>query len=182
LSILRETGFANTLAGQGVLLKRSREWVLAGAGMLLVQDLRTGKRGAGEGVAECLRLRFGGGRCGQGSLCLSGRRGGREQLDLLADSAAQVAKGLLNVGRVVVGFVVVLRCDGEQLLVHLLERIDSLFEVDIVWRELGLQEITLAHIQFLYAWADKPKMMSVPYLQLGRAAPWCTGKFAMRRA
>lgn len=60
-------------------------------------------------MAESLRLGFGRGGRGQGGLGLCG--GGRvgEELDLLTDRAAQVVEGLADVGRVVVGFVGILR-------------------------------------------------------------------------
>lgn len=90
-------------------------------------------------MTEGLGLRLGGRRCGQSSLRLGGGGSGREKLDLLADGTAEVTESLLDVGWVVIGLVVVLRGDGEQLLMHLLQSIDPLLKVDVVRRELGLR-------------------------------------------
>lgn len=106
LRILSETGLANLLLSQGVLLKGIGERVLdLGA---LREGLRAGQGGAGDGVVEGLGL----GLCawwgGQGGLGFGGRACLREELDLLVDGAAQVVEGFADVGRVVVGLVGVL--------------------------------------------------------------------------
>ena len=59
-------------------------------------------------MAEGLGLRLRGGGCGEGGLGFGGGGRGGEQLDLLADGAAEVVEGLADVGRVVVGLVGVL--------------------------------------------------------------------------
>lgn len=58
------------------------------------------------------------GRSSQGGLSL-GRSGGRgEKLDLLADGAAEVGEGLIDVSRVVIGFGRVLVADVGQIIVR----------------------------------------------------------------
>lgn len=109
-------------------------------------------------MAERLGLRLRRGRCGEGSLGFGGRGGVGEEVDFLRYGAAEIGDGLADVGWVVVGFVGVLRAgegmlDSKLLLggglsgvvrdlehgcVHLLQGIDSLLELDVVWRELGL--------------------------------------------
>lgn len=112
-------------------------------------------------MREGLGLGLCGGRRCQGGLSLGGRGGGREQGDLLADSSAEVAEGLFDVGRVVVGLGRVLvtdkrrdrqrsLCDSvvgssrwhprysQHLLVDLFQSIDALLKVDVVRRQLGL--------------------------------------------
>ena len=167
LRILGQAGLAHALHGQGILLEGSSEGVLAGTGVLLVEALAAGKTGAGDGVRERLGLRLRAGGCGKGSLGLGGGAGRGQQGDLLADSAAEILEGLLDVGGVVVRLVGIVRaaslCVGlgpsaregkrkarrkvregqnlrhsEQLLVHGLERIDSLLEVDVIRGKLGL--------------------------------------------
>ena len=53
--------------------------------------------------------------CGQRSLSFGGGGSGREELDLLANSTAEVRKALLDVGGIVVRFVRVLRAIGKAL-------------------------------------------------------------------
>lgn len=130
--------------------------------MLLVEELRAGKGGASDSMGEGLGLglrRWGG--C-EGGLSLGGGRSGGEQLDLLADGPTEVVEGLLDVGRVVVGLGGVLVADrvavlvgylegprvlgrsawysrdGQHLLVHLFQGIDTLLQLDVVRRKLGL--------------------------------------------
>lgn len=109
LGVLREAGLADALASQGVLLQRRRERVLARPRVLLVQELRARQARARERVVERLGLRLGRRRRDQGRLGLGGRRGVRQEVHLLADGAAEVLEGLLDVGRVIVGLVGVLR-------------------------------------------------------------------------
>ncbi len=169
LRILGQAGLAHALHGQGILLEGSSEGILAGTGVLLVEALAAGKTGAGDGVRERLGLRLRAGRCGKGSLGLGGGAGRGQQGDLLADGAAEILEGFLDVGGVVVRLGGIVRaaslCVGlgpstrkgeekglkkshrtqnlrhsEHLLVHRLERIDSLLEVDVIRRKLGLQD------------------------------------------
>lgn len=81
----------------------------------------------------------------------------RQQRDFLRDTAAKIGERFLDVGRIVVGFFRILiavcgqicdapwpeKClrDGQQFLMHLLQRIHSLLKLDIFWRKLclGLQ-------------------------------------------
>lgn len=130
--------------------------------MLLVEELAASQGGASDGVGKGLGLGLCRGRGRQGGLGLGGRGGGGEELDLLADSSAEVAEGFLDVGRVVVGLGSILVADkGEgassveqstsashilgwysrhcqHLLVDLLQGIDALFQIDVVGWELGL--------------------------------------------
>lgn len=101
LCILRESGLSNLLAGKGILLKRGSERILAGAGVLLLEELAAGQGGAGNGVGEGLGLRLGDGRCGEGGLGFGGAGGGGEELDLLADAAAEIGDVFADVGVVV---------------------------------------------------------------------------------
>lgn len=109
-------------------------------------------------MAEGLGLGLGGRGSDEGSLSFGGRGCGREKGDLFGNGAAEVLEGLLDVGRVVVGLVVVGRavsvlsatqvCElvrpgqnprhGQHLLMRLLEGIDALLEVDVVGGQLGL--------------------------------------------
>lgn len=111
-------------------------------------------------MAESLWLRLGSGRSNEGGLSLSRRGGRRKEGDLFADGAAKILEGLLDIRGVVVGLVGVLRAikpcqntnsracsagryrvdlrHSKHLLVGLLEGIDTLLEIDIVGRELGL--------------------------------------------
>lgn len=69
----------------------------------------TGKGGASDGVGESFRLRFVCRRGGKRSTRFSGGAGGGEKVDFIADGAAEVDEGFANIGRVVVGFIGVLR-------------------------------------------------------------------------
>ena len=112
LRVLRQPRLAHLLRRQRVLLQRGRERVLlraAAAGVRRVQRLRARQRRPRQRVADRLGLRLGRWRRGQGRLRLGRRRGAREQLDLLRDGAPEVVEGFADVGRVVVGFVRVLR-------------------------------------------------------------------------
>ena len=109
LGILGEAGLANTLAGQGILLQGGRERILARAGVLLVQKLRAGQTRARQGVVKRLGLRLSGWGCDQGSLGFGGGSGAGEKVHLLANGAAEILEGLLDIGRIVVGLVGVLR-------------------------------------------------------------------------
>lgn len=159
LCILREPGLANLLAGKGILLERGRERVLAGAGVLLLEELAAGQGGAGNGVGEGLGLGLGDGGCGEGGLGFGGGGGGGEELDLLADAAAEIRDVFADVG-VVVALVGVLcsapwsvavkwRCsihsyirDLQHLLVNLLQCIHPLLQLNVVRRKLGLISVS----------------------------------------
>ena len=107
LSILSETGLADLLLGQSILLQRIGERVLTLSA--LCEGLRTGKRSAGDGMVESLGLGLGGRRSSQGGLRLGRGASLRQELNLLVDGAAEIIEGLADVGRVVVGLVGVLR-------------------------------------------------------------------------
>ena len=109
LRVLRQPRLAHPLHRQRVLFERRRQRVLARARVLLVQRLAARQTGPRDGVRERLGLRLGRGRCRQGRLRLGRRRGRRQQVHLFADGAAQVRERLLDVGRVVVRLVRVLR-------------------------------------------------------------------------
>lgn len=68
-----------------------------------------GEGSASDGVREGFGLGFVCGRGGKGSTGFGGGAGGGEKVYFVADSAAEVDKGFADVGRVVVGFVCVLR-------------------------------------------------------------------------
>jgi hypothetical protein len=138
LGVLRQTGLANLLAGDGVLLEGSGQGVLARVGLLGGEHVRAVQGGAGNSMAEGLGLGLRAGRCGKRCLGLCRRCGARQEVDLLGDSAAEVVERLAEVRRVVVGFVGVLRGDLEHGRVHLPQRIDALLELDVVGRKLGL--------------------------------------------
>ena len=108
LRILRQSRLANLLRRKRILLEPSCERVLVAIGVCLGQEVRTGEGCAGDRVVEGLGLGF---RCwgsGQGSLGFRGGGRVREELDFLADGAAQVVEGFADVRGVVVGFVGVL--------------------------------------------------------------------------
>lgn len=101
LCILRQSGLSNTLRRKCVLLQSSSEWVLAGARVLLVEELGGGKGGTSDGVGEGLWLWLGGWWCGQGGLCFGWGSGGGEKLDLFGHAAAKVVQVLTDVAVVV---------------------------------------------------------------------------------
>ena len=86
-----------------------RERILARAGVLLVQKLRAGQARARQGVVKRLGLRLSGWGRDQGSLGFGGGSGAGEKVHLLANGAAEILEGLLDIGRIVVGLVGVLR-------------------------------------------------------------------------
>lgn len=114
LGVLGQAGLAHPLHRERVLLQRRGQRVLPGARVLLVQGLAARQAGAGDRVRERLGLRLRGRGRGQGGLGLGGGCGGGEKGDLLADGSAQVLEGLLDIGRVVVGLVRVLRSAPRQ--------------------------------------------------------------------
>lgn len=57
---------------------------------------------------------------------------------LIANALAQVLEAFLDVRRVIVGLVGILRSRSKQLLVGDLERVDAHLELDIVVRQLSL--------------------------------------------
>ncbi len=61
-----------------------------------------------------------------------------KEVDFVGNGAGEVGEGFADIGRVVVGFVVVLGGYGEQLLVHRLKSVDAFLERDVVGREFGL--------------------------------------------
>lgn len=153
--VLREPRLADLLAGDGELFEGGRERVLGCARVFARQRVRGVDGRAGDGVAEGLGLRLCGGGSGEGRLGFGRGGGGGEQLDFFADGAAQVVEGLADVGGVVVGFVGVLRAVGasggrtgrelwglvrdlEHGVVHLLQRVHALLELDVVGGQLGL--------------------------------------------
>jgi hypothetical protein len=164
--------------------------------VVLVQDLATGQTSTGNGMAEGLGLRLSGRGGYQGCLGFGGRCGAGEQLDLLADGAAEVLEGLLDVGRVIVGLVGVVgaagkfwsavgssrqvggvnKRHGQQLLVSLLEGIHSLLEIDVVGGELSLRGARIwcqceVLISIKPSWPNT-RQSNAPCHQPGRAAPW----------
>ena len=68
LGVLRQTGLANLLAGDGVLLKGSGQGVLARVGLLGGEHVRAVQGGAGNSMAEGLGLGLRGWRCFVGVL------------------------------------------------------------------------------------------------------------------
>lgn len=106
LRVLSQTGLADLLLGQSVLLQRVSQRVLTLDA--LRKSLGSGERSAGDGVVEGLGLGLSGGGSSQSCLGLGGGAGLREKVDLLVDGAAQVVEGLADVGRVVIGLVGVL--------------------------------------------------------------------------
>ena len=108
LSILRQPGLADLLAGDGKLLESSGKRILASARLLTGKHVGAVQRSAGDGMAEGLGLGLRGGRCSEGGLSLSWRGSGRQEVDLLGDGTAEVVEGLADVGGVVVGLVGVL--------------------------------------------------------------------------
>lgn len=138
LGVLGQAGLADLLAGDGVLLEARGKRVLARARLLRGEHVRGIERGARNGVAERLGLRLGRGRRRQSLLGFGGRGGARQQRDLLRDGAAQVVERLADVGRVVVGLVGVLRRDLQHRRVHLLQRVDTLLQLNVVGRQLRL--------------------------------------------
>lgn len=122
LGVLRETSLANALGSECVLLESSSQGILASASVVLVQHLTACQAGAGDGVAEGLGLRFRGRRSDESGLGLGGGGGGGEKGHLFADSTSEVLEALLDVGRVIVGFVVVGRAkltDVSAICTHL---------------------------------------------------------------
>lgn len=113
-----------------------------------------GEGGAGDGMGESFRLRFGRWRGSKCSASFGGGSGVREEVNFVGDSTTKVAKGFANIGWVVVGFIGVLRTKAlfqmgtlwkreenedvrnlEDLLVDLLQSIDTFLEFDVViWK------------------------------------------------
>lgn len=108
LRVLRKTGLADALHGEGVLFEGGGQRVLARAGVVLVQGLARGKTGAGHGMAKGLGLGLGGRGRDESSLGLGGAGGRGEKADLFTDGAAEILESLLYVRGVVVGFVLIL--------------------------------------------------------------------------
>ena len=67
----------------------------------MLEELAAGQGGASNGVGEGLGLGLGDGGCGEGSLGFGGAGGGGEELDLLADAAAEIGNVFADVGVVV---------------------------------------------------------------------------------
>jgi len=130
-----------------------------------------------------LWLRFGGGRSGEGSLCFRRTRGMRQKWNFVWYASSQVGEGFLDVGRIVVGFFGVLIAtssqwaspwiplgllrDCEQLLVHLLQGVHSLLELNIFRRKLCLVQGQTASASQGYGLLPCPLS--------GRVAPWRCG-------
>lgn len=163
LGVLGETGLADTLRCKRILLQSSRQRILTGAGVVLVKQLAARQTGASDGMAEGLGLGLGSRGGDESGLCLGGGGGRGKKVDLFADGAAKVLESLLDVRRIIVGLVGILRavsvvsdkreqgkpCQGKDvevtnsrhskhLLVSLLEGVDTLLEVNVVGGELGL--------------------------------------------
>jgi len=138
--VLVQASLANLLFGDSILLQSLGERVVGTgtANVALVQQLAASQGSASDSMVEGLGLRLCLRGSGKGSLSFGGRGGARQKLDLLGDVLGQVGERLADVGRVVVCFVGVLRCDREQLLVHKLQGIDALLELNVVWRQLRL--------------------------------------------
>ena len=111
LCILCQSRLADTLGCKCVLLQCGCERVLAGARVLLLQEMGGGEGGARDGVGEGLWLWLGGWWCDERGLCFGWSAGGGEELDLLADAAAKVGQVLTDVV-VVVALVGVLVARG----------------------------------------------------------------------
>lgn len=79
--------------------------------MLLVKGLAASQGSTSDSVGESLWLGLCSGGSSQGGLSLGGCGGRGQKLDLLADSTAEVGKGLIDVSRVVIGFGGVLGAD-----------------------------------------------------------------------
>ena len=109
LSILRETSLPDLLFRESIFLKSCSEGIFAAAGVELLKQRAAGQRGASDGMVEGLGLGLGRWGGSQSCLRLSGRGGAAEQLSFLGDGLSQVTDGFADVGRVVVGFVGVLR-------------------------------------------------------------------------
>jgi hypothetical protein len=109
LGILGKTSLANTLAGKRILLQGRRKRVFTGTSVVLVKELAARQTGAGDSMAESLGLGLGSGRSDEGGLGFGRGCCGGEEADLLADGAAKVLESLLDVRRVVVCLVGVLR-------------------------------------------------------------------------
>ena len=103
LSILSKTGFAHSLHGEGIFLETSSERVLAGAAVVLVEDLAAAQAGTGNGMTKGLGLGFRAGRGYEGGLGLLGRGGRGQKIDFFAHGTAEVLEGLLDIGWVIVG-------------------------------------------------------------------------------
>lgn len=64
----------------------------------------------------------------------------RKEVDFVGYRAGEVGEGFADVGRVVVGFIAVLGCYAQELLVDGFESVDAFFELNVVGRKLGLDE------------------------------------------
>ena len=64
----------------------------------------------------------------------------RKEIDFVGDGAGEVGEGFADVGRVVVGFIAVLGCHAQELLMDGFESVDAFFELNVVGRKLGLDE------------------------------------------
>lgn len=117
LGVLGDAGLSNALHGEGVLLEGSGQRVFASTSVVLVQGLATSQTGAGNGMAEGLRLGLGGRRSDKSGLSLGGGGGRGEERNLFADGASEVLESLLDVGRVIVSLVGVLGAAGREQLV-----------------------------------------------------------------
>lgn len=110
-------------------------------------------------MGKGLGLGLGDGGCGEGGLGFGGAGGGGEELDLLADAAAEIGDVFADVG-VVVALVGVLCSapwsvfvqwrysihgyirDLQHLLVNLLQGIHPLLKLNVVRRKLGLVSVS----------------------------------------
>ena len=73
------------------------------------EQLTASEGGASDSMREGLWLGLCAGGSGESCLGFAGRFGMREEADFIRDGASKVVEGLTDVGRVVIGFIRVLR-------------------------------------------------------------------------
>jgi len=202
LCILGQTGLADALHSERILLKRRGQRILAGTGMLLMQRLAAGKTGPGDRMGKRLRLGLGRRWCRESGLCLGWGGGGREEVDLLTDGAPEVLECLLNIRRVIVRLVRVLGTvelaasarailklahekgqeqnlrDSQHLLVNCLQGINPLLQVNVVGRKLGLSSFSPVSDSQFEVWLSR---RSKPCPRPAPIAPWYIEKCARQK-
>lgn len=100
-----KSGFADSLFCESVLLQSSGEGIFSCIRVGLGDELGAGKGGASDGMVEGLGLGFCGGGSREGGLGFGGGGGVREEVDFVANGAAEVVEGFADVWGIVVGFV-----------------------------------------------------------------------------
>jgi hypothetical protein len=108
--------------------------------VVLVEELAASQTGTSDSMAECLRLRLGGGRSDEGSLGFGGRGSRREEADLFADGATKILESLLDVGGVVVG------------LVRVLGAIKSMLDHQHLWHVMAQADIRWTYVTASIFW------------------------------